>query len=113
LTTILQQVDDRDAVIALHRLFSGQHMVCEVGQKLPRWAWVVAERPSDFVAVAPADLDRADAVRCLSAVDVPDESPNAAPWMMKRVAWPGQWLHRDDPIVLAHPRCFAPLEERR
>lgn len=104
---IVEALQDADALIATTRLWSGEHVICEAGQRVDRRSWFVPTHPDVFVEVQPAGLDRGLAVRCVSAVDVPDERPGAPPWATRRLCWPGQLLRRGDELAIRYPARFA------
>jgi hypothetical protein len=104
---IVEALKDADALIATTRLWSGEHVIAEAGQRVNRRSWFVPTHADLFVEVQPAGLDRGLAVRCVSAVDVRDERPGAQPWATRRLCWPGQLLSRDDELVIGYPARFA------
>ena len=104
---LLDALEDRDALIATTRLWSGQHLLCLEGQRVDRRAWFASEPPEAFVEVMPEGLDRSKAMKCVTAIDVKDTRPCAATWAWRRVCWPGQLLAHDDPLVVAHRDHFA------
>jgi hypothetical protein len=104
---LLEPLHDRDALIGTRRLWAGEHLVCEVGQRVDRRSWFVPAHREIFVEVLPAGLDCSRAVRCISPIDVQDARPGIPPWAIRRLCWPGQLLAADDPLALAFPDRFA------
>lgn len=108
--TLLEPIRDDDALIAIHRLFAGEHLVAEVGQRISRRSWLARERPECFVRVVPEGLDRAEAMVCTREIDVQDTTPGAAPWQTRRLVWPQQWLPKDHRLVSEFPERFVPVK---
>jgi hypothetical protein len=109
MTIILRPVADEDAVICVHRVFAGMHLVAEVGERFALTSWVVHEQPDCFVSVC-RNVPRARAFVARESICKPSQKPGAQPWQVDVVVWARQWIDRDDPLVDLHPNLFAPLD---
>jgi hypothetical protein len=104
---IVEALKDVDAVICVSRIFSGEHLMCEIGQRYSFRNPMVRADPEAFVPVLRASVDPASARRCIAAIDIQSDGPGAAAWHTRRLAWPGQLFDRHDQLVLAYPDRFA------
>jgi hypothetical protein len=77
---------------------SGEPMGCRRGDIISKNTRLYRENRSHFIAVVPPGLQREDAVVALTEL-----SHNG-----KVVAYVGQWLHREDPMVALQWQHFAP-----
>ena len=103
---LLEAVKDEDAVVCVSRIFSGEHLICERGERYSVRNPAVRADPSAFVPVLRPGVDPATAVRCVAPIDQRNTRPNAPPWATERLCWPGELLDRADQLVLAHPAHF-------
>lgn len=105
-TTILEPLTDPISVICVRRVWSGMHLVAEIGRRYDHRSWVVQADPEAFIRCVPLEMDRSEAMVCIQAIDGP--KPGGEPWELIRLAWEHQWFPRGHDLVQKFGAKFRP-----
>ena len=97
-TQILGRLMDQDAVVAT-RNFRDDRFFIQAGSRLPADNWLVQQMPEAFMLVT-RGVPPERALKTLSPFYEGE----------RIVIFPGQWVDRDDVLVVEHPTLFEPLE---